>query len=288
MSRKQNPIIERFDRYLASIGHLSDPNDSQKSASTRQTMQKASSTDKGVAHVLGERGPNKVKEGQLANSGSCLDLNVLNSSLGEDENLSSCFTSGTQILTPIGELPIEDLEVGDSVITRDNGTIDICWIGRKNLTAEDLELNPHLYPILIEESSLANYLPDRDTWVSPQHRILFSCADAPLLFEEPEVLVEARHLTQLKGVRRAACDQVTYIYLMFERHELVLSNGLWSESLQPCLQSLGCMDDHQRTEVLELFPDLAADPSLSKYSSNYRSLNKFETDLLLTQGTSLL
>ncbi len=268
MSRKQIPIIERFDRYLASIDPLGGPNGSQNSASTRQPTLNAASSGKGDT--------------------SDLVPNVLSTSLGEGKYPPACFTLGTQILTPIGERPIEDLDVGDSVITRDSGTLDISWIGRKNLTGEDLELNPHHYPLLIKEGSLANYLPDRDTWVSPQHRILFSCAEAQVFFEEREVLVAAQHLTQLKGVERAECDQVTYIYLMFERHELVLSNGLWSESFQPCLQALCGMDDRQRTEVLEIFPALSTDTGQRKYAPNYRSLNRSEADLLLTQGTSLL
>lgn len=287
MSRKQNPIIERFDRFLATIDQQGDPHNSPVSAPKCRPIPNISSPENEDTYELADCEPTRFKEGQPVNSDYSLDPSVPNTSLDEHENLPACFTPGTRILTPIGERPIEDLEVGDNVVTRDNGALEISWIGRKNLTGEFLELNPHHYPILIKEGSLANYLPERDMWVSPQHRILFSCEEAQMFFEEREVLVAAQHLTRLKGVQRADCDQVTYIYLMFEGHELVLSNGLWSESFQTSFQALCGIEECSRNEILEAFPDLATQAGTRRKSSTFRTLNRLEADLLFTQGNSL-
>ncbi len=54
------------------------------------------------------------------------------------ENVIPCFTPGTLIATPRGEVPVEDLKAGDRVITRDNGIQQIRWAGRKDLGWHDL------------------------------------------------------------------------------------------------------------------------------------------------------
>lgn len=45
----------------------------------------------------------------------------------------ACFTPGTGIATPKGEVAFERLKKGDRVLTRDNGIQTIRWIGRKKL-----------------------------------------------------------------------------------------------------------------------------------------------------------
>ena len=47
-----------------------------------------------------------------------------------------CFTPGTLIATPKGEVPVEDLREGDKVITRDNGIQEIRWTGPQDAGLE--------------------------------------------------------------------------------------------------------------------------------------------------------
>ena len=47
-----------------------------------------------------------------------------------------CFTRGTMIATPEGERAIEDLEVGDLVLTKDNGAQPLRWVGSRTVKAE--------------------------------------------------------------------------------------------------------------------------------------------------------
>ncbi|MDP1577726.1 MAG: Hint domain-containing protein, partial [Cypionkella sp.] len=88
------------------------------------------------------------------------------------ENVIPCFTPGTLIATPKGEVPVELLKAGDRIITRDNGIQEIRWVGRKDMGWHDLVANPHLKPVLIRQGSLGNGLPERDMMVSPNHRVL--------------------------------------------------------------------------------------------------------------------
>ncbi|EBA08680.1 Ig-like domain-containing protein [Sagittula stellata] len=198
----------------------------------------------------------------------------------EIEEVVPCFTPGTLIATPRGERLVEDLKVGDRVITRDNGIQEIMWVGRKDLTGHDLARKPHLSPVLIKQGALGNNLPEHDTLVSPNHRVLVANDKTALYFEEREVLVAAKHLLGLDGVEEVEVGSVSYIHIMFEQHEVVLSNGAWTESFQPGDYSLAGIGNAQRQEILELFPELAEADGIKAYASARRSLKKHEAALL--------
>ncbi|MEZ5715160.1 MAG: Hint domain-containing protein [Paracoccaceae bacterium] len=192
-----------------------------------------------------------------------------------------CFTPGTAIATPKGERLVEELKVGDKIITRDNGIQEIRWIGSRTLTGFDLARAPQLRPILIQKGSLGDNLPEHDILVSPQHRMLMTGDKAQLYFEEREVLAAAKHLTDLPGVDEVGTLGVTYVHFMFDQHEVVLSNGAWTESFQPGQGVLNGLNDPQRDEILALFPELATIDGIEDYAAARRSLKKHEARLLV-------
>ncbi len=199
----------------------------------------------------------------------------------EIENLIPCFTPGTLIATPRGEKLVEELQLGDRVITRDNGLQEIRWIGHRALGAQDLQNAPHLKPVLIRAGALGHGLPERDMLVSPQHRLLLNSERAALYFEEREVLAAAKHLTGMEGVDQVEASGTTYIHFMFDQHEVVLSNGAWTESFQPGEQVLDGMGAEQRDEIFDLFPELREAQGIEAYQAARRSLKKHEARLLV-------
>ncbi|MCA0940874.1 tandem-95 repeat protein [Salipiger pacificus] len=192
-----------------------------------------------------------------------------------------CFTPGTLIATPQGERLVEDLKVGDRVITRDNGIQEIRWVGRKELTGFELARQPHLRPVLIQKGALGKNLPEHDLLVSPNHRVLVANDRTALYFEEREVLAAAKHLTGLTGVDEVDTMGVAYIHFMFDQHEVVLSNGAWTESFQPGDYTLQGIGDAQRAEIFALFPELEQAEGLRAYGAARRSLKKHEAQLLV-------
>jgi hypothetical protein len=135
-------------------------------------------------------------------------------------------------------------------------------------------------PVLIQKGALGNGLPTHDMLVSPNHRILVNNDKTALYFEEREVLAAAKHLTGLEGVDEVTALGVSYIHFMFDAHEVVLSNGAWTESFQPGDYSLKGIGNAQRTEILELFPELEHDQGIRAYASARRSLKRHEAELL--------
>lgn len=198
----------------------------------------------------------------------------------EIENIIPCFTPGTLIATPKGARKVEDLGVGDRVITRDNGIQEIRWVGARALSGAELEHAVNLKPVLIRQGALGNDLPERDMMVSPNHRVLVANDKTALYFEEREVLVAAKHLVSLEGVDVVDVSGTTYIHIMFDQHEVILSDGTWTESFQPGDQSLNGIGTAQRQEILELFPELATEEGVDAYASARRSLKKHEAKLI--------
>jgi Ca2+-binding RTX toxin-like protein len=198
----------------------------------------------------------------------------------EIEDIIPCFTPGTVIATPKGERLVEDLREGDRVITRDNGLQEIRWVGRRDLTGQELCQAPNLKPVLIRAGSLGRGLPERDMMVSPQHRLLINNERSALYFDEREVLAAAKHLTGMQGVDTVEASGVSYIHFMFDQHEVVLSNGSWTESFQPGEQVMDGMGTAQRNEIYDLFPDLREAEGLKDYQAARRSLKKHEAKLL--------
>lgn len=194
--------------------------------------------------------------------------------------VSPCFTPGTAIATPKGERNVETLKIGDRVLTRDNGIRHVSWVGHKTLSAADLKASPELRPIFIPAGALGQGLPERDIELSPYHRVLVVSELAQVYFEQAEVLVYAKDLTRLDGVKISAPKDVTYIHFMCEHHEIVLSNGMWTETFQPGDYSLRGVDDEQRQELFRLFPELATMEGLKQYRAARKTLQNKEARVL--------
>ncbi len=163
-----------------------------------------------------------------------------------------CFTPGTLIRTPQGELPVERLRPGDLVLTRDDGPQPIRFVAMRRLGAEELAATPALRPVRIGAGAFGN---DRPLLVSPQHGVLVARADGS------EGLARAIQLARMKGGKVRVAEgarSVTYIHLVFDRHQVVFSNGLATESFYPGTRALAGLAPAAREEFARLFPDIAA------------------------------
>ncbi|MEO0632902.1 MAG: Hint domain-containing protein [Pseudomonadota bacterium] len=167
-----------------------------------------------------------------------------------------CFTPGTLVATDRGERRIETLVPGDRVITRDNGFQTIRWVGARTLARRE-GMRALLRPVRIKAHALGDRLPERDMILSPNHRVLWQQADTLLFSGHTEVFAAAKSLVGVPGISRVPVDTVTYIHLMFDQHEVILADGMWSESFFPGPVALGNLHLGQQQEVLQIFPELA-------------------------------
>ena len=193
-------------------------------------------------------------------------------SFSEIENII-CFTPGARILTPGGERPVEGLRPGDMVITRDHGAQPLRWVGRRTVPGTD-----RFAPIRVAAHVLDGACAPLT--VSPQHRFLFTGYKAELLFGCDEVLVAAKHLVDGISVTESPQPAVTYIHLMFDRHEVIYAEGAATESFHAGDIGLSAIAGGAREELFALFPELRSHPE--SYGPTARPcLRRHEARLLM-------
>ncbi|CUH51398.1 choice-of-anchor L domain-containing protein [Shimia marina] len=186
-----------------------------------------------------------------------------------------CFVAGTKIVTQSGLVQVEELKSGMKVLTRDNGFQSLVWIGTSTRIAMGKDA-----PIHFAKGALGTH---DAVEFSPNHRILLKSSRAAMLFGESEVLVKAKDLVNGASITiREDCAPVTYVHLLFERHEIVRANGLDSESYHPGQETLDSFDLETRDEILRLMPNTDALMGYGYGPSARISLRAFEAQALIT------
>ncbi len=133
-----------------------------------------------------------------------------------------CYLRGTRILTPTGEVPIEDIRIGDPVVTRFGGIRPVLWIGRQSYDARFVRENRDQLPIHIRPGALGARMPARDLYVSPGHSML---VDGQLVLAK--FLINGITITQEPD---EAPERIDYFMLDLGTHDCVIAEGAWSES----------------------------------------------------------
>lgn len=189
--------------------------------------------------------------------------------LTEDNTNVACFVAGTMIDTARGHVAIEALKPFDLVMTLDQGLQPVRWIGQRSVSARGT-----LAPVRFEVGALGNHAALE---VSPQHRVLLSGWQAELLFGEEEVLAPAINLINDKTIMRHPRDRVTYVHVLFDQHQIIRSNGAYSESFHPSERSIGGVTEQSRAELFGLFPELEDVGTFASRTAR-RTLKSFEAN----------
>ncbi|SDW97531.1 Hint domain-containing protein [Nitrosomonas communis] len=134
----------------------------------------------------------------------------------------ACFLRGTRVLTRHGYCPVEELAVGDEVRTLSGGWQPLRWIGRQRITTPfGLAKGA---PVRITAGAFGPALPERDVCVSQDHAIFFR-----------NQLIPARFLVNGVTVfHDTSIENIEYFHLLLDRHAVIFSEGLATESYVPC------------------------------------------------------
>lgn len=180
-----------------------------------------------------------------------------------------CFVAGSLIDTANGPRAVETLALGDLIVTRDDGLQPVRWIGQRSVPATG-----KMAPICIKENALGQH---GEVMISPQHRVFINDALAELMFGEGEVLVAAKDLVNDQSIRRVEGGQVDYVHIMFDRHQVIYSDGLATESFLPGPQTTSSLEAEIVEEITTIFPEIdlatgegygpAARPLLKRYEA---------------------
>jgi hypothetical protein len=163
---------------------------------------------------------------------------------------AQCFCPGTKLLTPTGEVAVEDVRAGDVVMTLADGALvaaEVVWTGERVI---DLGRHPRpeaAHPVRIRAGACGNGLPRRDLLVSPDHA----------LFIEGHLVPAKLLLNGASIVQESGFALVRYHHVELGRHGILLAEGLPAESYL----DTGTRGFFARFgEPLVLHPDFAANP----------------------------
>ncbi|MGL5012526.1 MAG: Hint domain-containing protein [Paracoccaceae bacterium] len=169
-------------------------------------------------------------------------------------NYVTCYLRGTQIQMADGTRLIEDLQIGDLVLTRDHGPQPIRWIGCSVALARG-----KLAPVRIAKGALGPNTPNRDLYVSRQHRMLLQSKIAERMIGAAEVFVPAVKLMNLPGIEAAPGPvPVSYFHILTDRHEVIYAEGAPSETLMTGPQARKSLSAEALAELDALFPGVIA------------------------------
>jgi hypothetical protein len=131
----------------------------------------------------------------------------------------ACFVQGTGIATAAGAVAVEDLVIGDRVLTVDGTEDTIRWIGRRTVDCTRHPKPEQVWPVRVAAGAFAPQLPVRDLFLSPDHAIYAE-----------GVLVPIKHLINGHTVAQQRPAAVTYFHVELARHNVLLAEGLPAES----------------------------------------------------------
>jgi len=193
-----------------------------------------------------------------------------------------CFAGGTKILTPTGERLVDALCVGDLVVSDDGKAVPILWLAKRELSYREIVMNSSLRPILISRGAFGPNLPNADLMLSPQHRVQLSCWENELLFGAASVLVPAKFL--VGDLARVACPEggVTYYHILLESHDILVSNGIGTESYQPSISADDSLAEDARLDFRDTIPAPLKSRLMQRQDAFY-SLKSYEAAVLLDQ-----
>ena len=181
-------------------------------------------------------------------AGDFFHLASLNGGTVITEDEVACYCRGTLIATGSGEVPVEELSIGDEIMTASGKLRPIKWIGRRSYGGRFVMGRRDILPVCFKAGSLADGLPRRDLWISPHHAMYLD-----------GVLIEARDL--VNGVSIVQADEVEsveYFHVELDSHDVILAEGAASETFVDD-DSRGMF--HNAREYALLYPAEAARPA---------------------------
>ena len=152
-----------------------------------------------------------------------------------------CFMAGTRVSTPSGKINVENLEVGDLVLTADGRSVPVRWIGHQTVApffAGELSL-----PVRIKAGALDENMPSRDLLVSHDHALFVD-----------GILIQAGALINGTSIVRERDVPKTFVYyhVEVEDHSLILAENVPAETF---VDNVDRARFDNRNEYEALYPD---------------------------------
>lgn len=158
-----------------------------------------------------------------------------------------CYLEGTGIATPNGDVAVEDLKVGDLVMTADGGTTSVKWLGEQPVDTRKATPSK-VNPICLVKDAIAPNVPARDLFVSPDHAI-----EIDGMLYNAHALVNGRSIYQTAHM---PLEGFTYFHVDTGAHELILAENCPAESFLDAVDRDNFINGADRADA-EIIPEMA-------------------------------
>jgi Hint domain-containing protein len=126
-----------------------------------------------------------------------------------------CFAAGTRIATPHGHCLVEQLRIGDTVMTVSGARQQVQWIGRRRVDCRRHAKADRVMPIRVAPHAFGDGRPGRTLWLSPDHSVFVE-----------GVLIPVRFLINDDTIAQIEVNAITYYHIELPKHDVVLAEGL--------------------------------------------------------------
>lgn len=169
-------------------------------------------------------------------------------------------------------MAIEDLKIGDRLVTRFGGILPLKWIGLQSYAAQFLGPNSERWPVCIKAGALGGAPPERDLYLSTGHALLIDGLLVPV-----DLLINGTSIARISGL-----DRIDYFHLEFEAHDCVSAQGLWAESYA---DTGNRMSFHNHLAFSVLYPDHA--PMLDAFCAPRPDMGDPKLEAIRTRPASM-
>lgn len=136
----------------------------------------------------------------------------------------TCFLAGSMIRTATGDVPVEDVRVGDLVYTITNGVeeaLPVIWAGHQTMTVRPYLTDDEAgYPVRIRAGAVADGVPYKDMLITPEHCLFLNGRFVPV-----RMLVNGSSIFYDRSL-----TQYTYYHVETARHAVIMADGMLTES----------------------------------------------------------
>jgi hypothetical protein len=154
--------------------------------------------------------------------------------------VANCFLKGTLISTPSGATKIEDLSIGDLVVTNGGEARPIQFVSSYRYKKAD-PLRDWVFdvrPVLVRKSAISDNVPSRDLYLTRGHALYLDGILIPVcnLINGSTIVVDPA----------VGLQELEYFHIKLESHDVIFAEGAACESLLKVSESARNFADYYR------------------------------------------
>lgn len=138
----------------------------------------------------------------------------------------ACFCKGSLIRTSKGDIPVEELQIGDEVFVYDDATLKgtmrrLTWVGQSHAVVRSrLPDDQAGYPVRLLKDAISEGVPYKDMLITSEHCLFLNGRFVPV-----RMLVNGRSIFFDKSTK-----SYDYYHIETERHSVIMADGVMTES----------------------------------------------------------